>query len=90
MSLNHLSSRAKDLGATQLKSSWRSGKKWAVLYKDKWIHFGAKGMSDFTIHKDLERRKLYRKRHGAILLNDGRKAYLVKTQPAYWSWHLLW
>ena len=85
-----LESRAKSLGAKQLERSWRKGKKWAVLYKDKWIHFGAKGMSDFTIHKDLDRRKLYRKRHSAILLKDGRKAYRVKTQPSYWSWHLLW
>ena len=29
----------------------------------KTIHFGAKGMSDFTIHKDKERKKRYLARH---------------------------
>ena len=27
------------------------------------IHFGAKGMSDFTIHKDTERKERYLQRH---------------------------
>ena len=33
--------------------------------KDDYIttHFGAKGMSDYTIHKDIERKKRYIDRH---------------------------
>ena len=27
------------------------------------IHFGAKDMEDYTIHKDIERAKLYVQRH---------------------------
>jgi hypothetical protein len=77
-------------GAKDLKKSTRKGKKWMVLYNNRWVHFGAKGMSDFTIHKDMNRRRLYRKRHGAILDKTGRKAYLNKNSPAYWSWFILW
>ena len=29
----------------------------------KWIHFGSKGMSDLTIHKDTERKEIYLQRH---------------------------
>ena len=85
-----MDSKAKRLGATALRPSWRKGKKFAVLYRDRWVHFGAAGMSDFRIHRDPARRESYRRRHAAILLADGRRAYTVKESPAYWSWHLLW
>ena len=85
-----LRNKAKQLGAHDLKASTRNGKKYMVLYNGKWIHFGARGCSDFTIHKDTQRRERYRRRHGTIRLKDGRLAYTVKTQPAYWSWHILW
>lgn len=45
------------------------GKKYTAVFdcpkcnKVKTIHFGAEGMSDFTIHKDEERKKRYLKRH---------------------------
>lgn len=32
-------------------------------FKTKTIHFGAAGMSDYTIHKDPERKERYIKRH---------------------------
>ena len=44
-------------------------KKFKALFTDsknkkkKTIHFGAKGMSDFTIHKDKKRKDRYLKRH---------------------------
>ena len=81
---------AKRLGATDIKRSTRKDKKWMVYYKDKWIHFGANGYSDYTIHRDKRRRDRYRRRHRNIMLKDGRPAYTVKTQPAYWAYHLLW
>ena len=82
--------KAISLGASTFKKSTRKGKKWMVLYEGKTIHFGASGMSDFTIHKDKERRARYRARHRNIKLKDGRRAYTIKTSPAYWSWHILW
>ena len=81
---------AKSLGATDLRQSWRKHKKLAVLYAGKWIHFGALGYDDYTTHHDDEKRASYRRRHKAILLHDGRLAYMVKTQPAVWAYHLLW
>ena len=85
-----LEDRARQLGATALARSWRQGKKWAVLYKGKWIYFGAQGYDDFTEHRDEERQANYRARHDTIQLKDGRLARMVKTSPAYWSRTLLW
>ena len=85
-----LEDRARQLGATALARSWRKGKKWAVLYRGEWIHFGAQGYDDFTEHRDEKRRASYRARHGAIRVRDGRLAHTVKTSPAFWSWELLW
>ena len=54
----------------QLTKSDQEGKKYkAVFYKDenrqkiKTTHFGATGYSDYTKHKDEERKKLYLERH---------------------------
>jgi hypothetical protein len=52
-----------------IKKSPKKSKKLVAEFKDKSgiviknTHFGAKGMSDYTIHKDKERRKRYRARH---------------------------
>ena len=88
--MDELKQKAIKLGATDLKVSTRKDKKWMVKYQGKYIHFGAKGYEDFTIHKDEDRRAKYRKRHATIRLKDGRLAYQVKTQPAFWSFTLLW
>ena len=88
--MHNLKSEALRLGATELRPSWREKKKLAVLYRGEWIHFGALGYDDYTTHHDPVRRAAYRKRHKGILLLDGTPAYTVKTQPAFWSWHLLW
>ena len=82
--------RALNLGATEFGPSRSKNKKYYIIYENKRINFGAKGMSDFTIHKDKDRRDRYRARHGQIKLRDGRLAYKVKTSPAFWSWRLLW
>lgn len=53
----------------KIKKSSRSEKKLMAVFKNKntdrkkTIHFGANGMSDFTKHKDVERRSRYLKRH---------------------------
>ena len=51
-----------------IKLSDREGKKMMAIFYDgdkriKTTHFGQKGASDFTIHKDDERKKLYLDRH---------------------------
>lgn len=79
-------------------ASDRAGKKKMVLAsknvggktKYKLIHFGAKGYSDYTKHKDKSRRANYRARHSAIKLKSGKPAYKDKFQAAYWSYRKLW
>jgi hypothetical protein len=82
--------KAKTYGAEDLVKSWRKGKKWAVLYKDKWIHFGAIGYDDFTIHKDKDRRKNYRARASGIKNKEGKLTYKIKTSANFWAYNILW
>ena len=47
-----------------IKKSTKKGKKFMATFDNKrTTHFGADGMSDFTIHKDPKRKELYLKRH---------------------------
>ena len=52
----------------------------------KTVHFGAKGMSDFTIHKDPKRKARYIARHKARE-NWSRSGIMT---PGFWSRWLLW
>lgn len=67
----------------------RGGKKLQVCVKkrDKIYnpHFGAKGYSDFTKHKDPERRRRFRLRHKCDPASK-----LDKTTPLYWACQYLW
>lgn len=70
--------------------SWREEKKKVVFVKDKTgkiktIHYGAKGYSDFTIHRDKERRERFRKRMGCDPVNK-----LNKASAKYWACEDLW
>tara|TARA_Y100000401_G_C8281007_1_gene203434 strand:+ start:480 stop:752 length:273 start_codon:yes stop_codon:yes gene_type:complete len=47
----------------RIDKSTRKGKKYMIQYKGKTIHFGQEGASDYTIHKDPERKKAYINRH---------------------------
>jgi hypothetical protein len=70
-----------------LKPSFKKEKKYMVLVDGKTIHFGARGMSDFTKHKDVERMKRYSERHkrgGETWNKSG-----IKT-AGFWSKWLLW
>lgn len=61
----------------------------AILeYEDHVYHvkFGAKGYSDYTIHKDPERKKKYIKRHES---RENWTASGVLT-PGFWSRWVLW
>jgi hypothetical protein len=85
-----LEKKARSLGAQKLSKSTRKGKKYMVLYLGRWIHFGAAGMSDYTIHKDPERRRRYLARASQIKDKNGNYAYKDKTRPAFWSYYLTW
>lgn len=51
--------------------------------KIKKVKFGAKGYEDYTIHKDKDRRELYRNRHKGDNLSD-------PTSPGALSYYILW
>ena len=71
---------------TIVKKSTAKGKKlMAVLPGGRKVHFGAKGMSDFTVHHDEERRKSYLARHAA-----GGQDWGDKGTAGFWSRWLLW
>ena len=50
----------------------------------KTTHFGAKGMSDYTLHKDKKRRALYRARHKKDLNTKD------PMRAGYLSYYILW
>ena len=70
----------------KLSKSTRSGKKWMVEVEGKIIHFGAAGMSDYTIHGDAKRRESYLNRHRPRE-NWGRTG---RQTAGFWSRWLLW
>ena len=63
--------------------SWRPEKKKVVCINNKLIHFGAKGYSDYTEHKDKERRNNFRARHNCDNAKD-------KSTARYWACSELW
>jgi len=67
------------------KSTAKDKKFMAVLPDGRKVHFGARGMSDFTMHGDDARRKSYLARHGA-----GGQDWEDKSSPGLWSRWMLW
>lgn len=55
--------------------------------KKKTIHFGAKGMSDYTIHKDEKRKARYLARHNPKVTKEN---WSVPDTPASLSRWILW
>jgi len=72
----------------ELKVSNRQDKKWQVTdtLKGKTVHFGAEGYSDYTIHKDPDRKKNYISRHRSKE-NWGKSGIYT---AGFWSRWLLW
>ena len=74
----------------QLLKSKVDGKKYTAVFfnkerkKIKTTHFGSAGMSDFTKHKDEERKERYIARHSA---NENWSDYMTAGSLSY---HLLW
>lgn len=72
-----------------LSTSTRPEKKYMIYdydNPDKLIHFGASGYSDYTIHKNPMRKKLYKARHRK---NENWTKSGIDTS-GFWSVHLLW
>ena len=72
-----------------VSKSDKSDKKFKAVFTDddgktKTTHFGAKGMEDYTTHKDKERRARYRKRHKKDLKTND------YTRAGYLSYYILW
>ena len=71
-----------------VRKSTHPSKKWTAVLRvqghKKRVHFGAKGMSDYTLHGDRKRRASYRRRH-ATDLDTG-----DPTRAGYLSYFLLW
>jgi hypothetical protein len=73
-----------------LEKSNRKDKKYMISWinpksgRVKTIHFGAKGMSDYTIHKDDERKQRYINRH------QKREDWTDLGKSGTWSRFLLW
>lgn len=77
-----------------LGKSTRENKKWMIIIKYKkynelktcTVHFGAKGYEDYTIHKDIIRKKRYINRH------EKRENWTFDgiCTPGFWSRWLLW
>ncbi len=65
--------------------SVKKDKKYDAHFSDGTVtHFGAKGYSDYTIHKDRERRARYIKRHSA---NENFDAFKTAGSLSLW---ILW
>ena len=69
-----------------LKRSNKPDKKYMVKVDNKTIHFGSKGMSDFTKNKDPERKNRYISRHKK---RENWTKSGIKT-AGFWSKHILW
>jgi len=70
-----------------LSTSTRPEKKYMVYDYDnpeKLIHFGQKGFSDYTLHKNPLRKKAY------VLRHKVREDWTDLTKAGTWSRYLLW
>ena len=73
-----------------IRRSTNSNKKLMAIFNDdsgkkiKTVHFGASGMSDYTKHKDDERKKLYLARHKK---NEDWNNYMTPGSLSRW---VLW
>ena len=88
--MEQLRKKALSLGASDLKKSTRKNKKLAVLYNNKWIHFGDDRYQDFTQHKNLEKKKSYLKRAKGIRDKQGNLTYNNKNKSNFWAIRILW
>lgn len=69
------------------KSDKPDKKFFVIVPPNRKVYFGASGMSDYTIHKDEERKLRYIKRHSGMNENWGKSG--INT-AGFWSRWLLW
>jgi len=70
-----------------IRRSRRPGKKYDIIFANGTkISFGARGYSDFTIHKDVARRERYLARH----IGAENWAFDGMLTPGFWARWLLW
>ena len=69
-----------------LRKSKRKDKKYMVTIDKKTVHFGQKGYSDYTKHKDKDRMKRYSARHKT---RENWNKSGIKT-AGFWSKWILW
>jgi hypothetical protein len=91
--MSSTTSRARLKEVIKLSRSEKPDKKFKVLVGRKTIHFGSRGMSDYTINRDpalqrrrRERKRLYIKRHRA---RENWSKSGIQT-AGFWSRWLLW
>ena len=69
-----------------IKKSKNKNKKFDAIVDNKTVSFGAKGYSDYTIHKDAERKQRYIDRHKKT---EDWKLTGIKT-AGFYAKHILW
>lgn len=71
-----------------IKKSTRKDKKLMAIFSDNTvIHFGALGMSDYTIHKDPERKKRYLDRFKLLIEKNKDNPMSAITLSLYILWN---
>lgn len=71
-----------------IRKSNRPQKKWMAEFENgRVVHFGATGYQDFTQHKDPERMRRYKLRHGSGREKHGKSGMYT---AGFWSMWLLW
>jgi len=78
---------------TLRRSPKREKKYRVILPGGKKVDFGSRGMSDYTLHGDPNRMKLYVRRHGGVMPRgerSTRERWNDPTTPGFWSRWLLW
>tara|TARA_R110000772_G_scaffold51915_1_gene119172 strand:+ start:17021 stop:17329 length:309 start_codon:yes stop_codon:yes gene_type:complete len=76
--------------SVDIKNTTKKGKKMSATFKDakgnvvRTTYFGASGYSDYTLHKDKERRARYRKRHAKDVITKD------FTTAGHLSMDILW
>ncbi len=69
----------------EISPSKRKDKKFqAVIDNQRTIHFGSKGASDFTLHKNEERKQRYIDRHRK------HEDWSDPNTPGFYAKHILW
>ena len=82
--------KTRKLRLKTIRRSHKPGKKWDAVFekpdgKTKVVPFGARGMSDFTKHKDVTRRNRYIQRHGHM-----NEDWTDPMTPGALSRYILW